>query len=60
MPIKMYEAPCNWFQAGWNIVVKDPNICNLPTTLSGWALYDLKAGIAAAMYKRTLPNHWLG
>lgn len=59
MTVKIYPDPCNWFQVGWNIAAENPCLIAIPTTLNSWALYEFKAGLAAVMYRRTLPGNWL-
>lgn len=59
MIVEIYQNPCNWFQIGWNIAIENPEVIAIPTTLAGWDLHEFKSGLAAAMYRRTLPKHWL-
>ena len=57
MKLKAFTPATNWFQYGWNMVlVRGTHDLN---GLTIWDLYDFTAGIGSAMYKQTLPDHWL-
>lgn len=59
-PLRIYEAPTDWFQLGWNIVAANPGyLPEIPTGLNRWERYDFRAGVISAVYKQMLPQEWV-
>jgi hypothetical protein len=62
MRIKMFDNfNTSHFQLGWNLIVSGKlGLYDLLVMgLDKFDLADFNAGIAAAAYKLTLPEHWL-